>query len=138
MALIHGTIVFATVLLHETALVLARSQDPFGKYGSPDPDNCGASHSSCWGDLPDCCSGHEDGYYIEWCCDKNVWRYFVYGALSLCVALFWVGFMIWYKYPDCFNNTFGRVWGWIVSCFTCSWIRRNFVDDNQGTYQTIE
>lgn len=138
MTLVHNMTLLLTLFLHETVLILARSgEDPFKQYRG-NSDSCGVVYPEpCYGSLPDCCSGKSDeGYYIEWCCDKNVWRYFLYAALSLCAAFFWLGLWIWFKYPECFERTFGRCWGWIVSCFTCTWIRRNFVNDG-GAYQTI-
>ena len=135
MTLVHSTILLLTFFLHKYAMVLARSSgDPFHQY-RVSSSTCGSSY--CDGTLPDCCSEvSDDGFYIEWCCDKNVWRYFVYAALSFCAALFWLGLWIYFKYPEGFERTFGKCWGWIVSCFTCSWIRRNFVSDG-GAYQTI-
>lgn len=135
MTLLSRTLLLLTVLLGETALVFGKSQNPYGGYGTNRHD-CGASRTDCpsyYSDLPDCCSGYSDDHlYIEWCCDKNVWRYFLYAAGSFAVALFWIVLLIWMKCPGCFDKT----WGWIVGCFTCAWIRRNFV--NEGTYQTID
>ena len=133
MALQHGALLFAIVFLQSAAVTLGRTPEPFLKYRA-DSDDCGMSHSQCSGDLPDCCTGHKDGYYLEWCCDKFVWRYFVYGGIPLLAAFV---FFIWWKFPDCFERTFGRVWGCVVSCMSCSWIKRNFVNEG-GPYQTIE
>ena len=104
---------------------------------------CGRSGTDCpvqMPDLPDCCTEFDESLQIDisYCCDKNVWRYFVYGALSLIAAFIFLLFWIYMQYPECFERTFGRCWGWIVQCFTCRWLRpRNNFVDNDGGYQTI-
>ena len=77
----------------------------------------------CDGDLPDCCNHIHNGMTVYYCCDKHLWKYLVYGSISLIAAIVLIGVKVWSRWPEQFENFWKGVW----SCLKCGWIRRNFV-----------
>lgn len=97
-----------------------------------DPDSCGYASEDCayTYNLPDCCDEYDDtlDVWIEYCCDKNIWRYYLYASLSVLFLILLLLRVLARYHPECFARFLGVCW----ACVTCRWIRRNFVDSYEN------